>query len=83
MPSKVSGHLLLHNDDTDFNDFAILCQDNKGFRLSLEESILISRDSPIGYCTLVRQRPMKSLSSTCPSSVCPFVRQYVFSRLDH
>ena len=45
-PSVVSDHLLLHNHDSDFNDFTILCRDNNGFRLS-KESILISRDSPI------------------------------------
>ena len=46
-PSSVSDHLLLHNHDSDFNDFTILCRDNNGFRLLLKESILISRDSPV------------------------------------
>ena len=46
-PSAVSNHLLLHNHDSDFNDFTILCRDNIGFRLLLKESILISRDSPV------------------------------------
>ena len=45
-PSAVSDHLLLHNHDSDFNDFTILCQENNGFRLLLKESVLISRDSP-------------------------------------
>ena len=40
-PSAVSDHFLLHNYDSDFNDFTILCRDNNGFRL------LISRDSPV------------------------------------
>ena len=40
-------YLLLHNHDSDFNDFTILCRDNNGFRLSIKESILISRDSPV------------------------------------
>ena len=44
-PSAVSDHLLLHNHDSDFNDFTILCRDNNGFRLLIKESILISRDS--------------------------------------
>ena len=46
-PSVVSDHLLLHNHDSDFNDFTILCRDNNGFRLLIKESILISRDSPV------------------------------------
>ena len=46
-PSAVLDHLLLHNHDSDFNDSTILCRDNNGFRLSLKESILISRDSPV------------------------------------
>ena len=46
-PSVVSDHLLLHNHDSDFNDFTILCRDNSGFRLLLKESILMSRDSPV------------------------------------
>ena len=46
-PSAVSDHLLLHNHDSDFNDFTILCRDNNGFRLLIKESILISRDSPV------------------------------------
>ena len=45
--SAVSDHLLLHNHDSDFNDFTILCRDNNGFRLLLKESILISRDSSV------------------------------------
>ena len=44
-PSAVSDHLLLHNHDSDFNNFTILCRDNNGFRLLSKESILISRDS--------------------------------------
>ena len=32
---------------SDFNNFAILCRDNNGFRLLLKESILISRDSRV------------------------------------
>ena len=43
--SAVSDHLLLHNHDSDFNDFTILCRDNNGFKLLIKESILISRDS--------------------------------------
>ena len=31
-PSAVSDHLLLHNNDSDFNEFTILRRDNKGFR---------------------------------------------------
>ena len=46
-PFAVSDHHLLHNHDSNFNDFFILCQDNNGFRLLLKESILISRDSPV------------------------------------
>ena len=47
-PSAVSDHLLLHdNSNSDFNDFTILCRDNNKFKLSLRESILIYRDSPI------------------------------------
>ena len=38
--SAVSDHLLLHNHDSDFNDFAILCQDNNGFRLLIKDCIL-------------------------------------------
>ena len=45
--SSVSDHLLLHNHDSDFNDFTILYGDNNGFRLLLKESILISRDNPV------------------------------------
>ena len=40
-PFAVSDHLLLHNHDSDFNDFTILC------RLLIKEPILISRDSPV------------------------------------
>ena len=32
-PSAVSDYLLLHNHDSDFDDFTILCRDNNGFRL--------------------------------------------------
>ena len=46
-PSAVSDYLLLHNHDSDFYDFTILCRDNNGFRLLIKESILISRDSPV------------------------------------
>ena len=46
-PSAVSDHLLLYNNDIDFNDFTILCRDNNGFRFLLKESNLISRDSPV------------------------------------
>ena len=46
-PFAVLDHHLLHNHDSYFNDFTILCQDNNGFRLLLKESILISRDSPV------------------------------------
>ena len=46
-PSSVSDHLLLYNHDSDFNDFTILYRDNNGFKLSLKESILLSRDSPV------------------------------------
>ena len=45
--SSVSDHLLLHNHDSDFNNFTISCRDNNSFRLLFEESILISRDSPV------------------------------------
>ena len=38
-PSAVSDHLLLHNHDSDFNDFTILCQDNDSFKLLLKEYI--------------------------------------------
>ena len=35
-PSVVSDHLLLHNHDSDFNDFTIPCRDdNNGFRLNI------------------------------------------------
>ena len=46
-PSAVSDHLLLHNHESDFNDFPILCRIDNGFRLLLKESILISRDSSV------------------------------------
>ena len=46
-PSAVSDHLLLHNHDSNFNNFTILCRDNNGFRLLIKESILISKDSPV------------------------------------
>ena len=46
-PSAFLDRLLLHNHDSDFNDFTILCRDNNGFRLSIQESIFISRDSPV------------------------------------
>ena len=46
-PSAVSDYLLLHNPDSNFNDFTILCQENNGFRLLLKELLLISRDSPV------------------------------------
>ena len=36
-PSAVSDNLLLHNHDSDFNDFTIQCQDNNGFRLLLKD----------------------------------------------
>ena len=45
--SAVSDHLLLHNHDSDFSDFTIVCRDNNGFRLSIKESILISGDSSV------------------------------------
>ena len=35
-PSAVSDYLLLHNPDSNFNDFTILCQENNGFRLLLK-----------------------------------------------
>ena len=35
-PSTVSDHLLLHNHDSDYNEFSTLCQDKNGFRLSLK-----------------------------------------------
>ena len=43
----MSDRLLLHKNDSNFNDFFILCGDNNGFRLLLKDSILISRDSPV------------------------------------
>ena len=46
-PSAVSDYLLLHNPDSNFNDFTILCQENNGFRLLLKELLLISRDSHV------------------------------------
>ena len=46
-PSAVSDYLLLHNPDSNFNDFTILCQENNGFRLLLKELLLTSRDSPV------------------------------------
>ena len=46
-PSAVSDHHLLHNHESNFNDFTILCQDNNGFILLIKESILIPRDSPV------------------------------------
>ena len=46
-PFAFSYHLLLHNYDTNVNDFTILCRDNNGFKFLLKESILISRDSPV------------------------------------
>ena len=44
-PSAVS--LKLHNHDSDFKHFTILCRDNNGSRLLLKESVLISRDSAV------------------------------------
>ena len=44
-PSAVS--LKLHNHDSDFKHFTILCRDNNGSRLLLKESVLISTDSPV------------------------------------
>ena len=41
-PSAVSDHLLMLNQDSNFNNFPILCRDNNGFRLLLKESILMS-----------------------------------------
>ena len=38
--------ILLHNYDSDFNNFTILCRYNR-FRYLLKESILISIDSPV------------------------------------
>ena len=32
-PSAISDHLLLQNNDGDFNDFTILCRDSNGFRV--------------------------------------------------
>ena len=46
-PSAISDHVLLHNHDSDFNDFTILCRDNNGFRLLIKESLLLSRDSSV------------------------------------
>ena len=46
-PSAVSDHLLLHNHDSDFSDFTVLCGDNNGFRFLLKEFISRSRDSPV------------------------------------
>ena len=46
-PSTIADHLLLHNHDSDSNDFTILCRDNNGFRLIIKKSILLSRDSPV------------------------------------
>ena len=40
--SAVSDHLLLHNNDSNFNDFTILRRGSNGFRLISKESILIS-----------------------------------------
>ena len=43
----VSDHLLLHNHDSDFNDFTLLYRNNNGFKLLLKQSILIYTDSPV------------------------------------
>ena len=43
-PSAVSNHLLLHNHDSDFNDFTILRRGNNGFRLLLKEFIISSSE---------------------------------------
>ena len=46
--SAISDHLLLHeNSNSGFNDFNILCHESNAFKLSIRESILIKRDSPI------------------------------------
>ena len=46
--SAISEHLLLHdNNNSNFNDFTILCRDDNAFRLSLRESLLIKKDSPV------------------------------------
>ena len=41
-PSAVWYLLLLHNHESDFNDFTILCRDKNGFRFLIKEYILIS-----------------------------------------
>ena len=46
-PYAVLDHFLLHNHDSDFHNFTILCQDNDSFRVLSKESILIFRDSPV------------------------------------
>ena len=46
-PSAISDRLLLHeHNNSNFNNFSILCCENNAFKLSLRESILIKRDSP-------------------------------------
>ena len=46
-PSAISDHLLLHeHNNSNFDDFSILCCESNAFKLSLTESILIKRDSP-------------------------------------
>ena len=46
--SAVLNYHLLHSHDSNFIDFTtILCRDNNGLRLSLNESILITRDFPV------------------------------------
>lgn len=43
----VQNYHLLDSHDNDFIDFTILCWDNNGLRLLLNESILITRDFPV------------------------------------
>ena len=46
-PSAVSDRLLLHNHDSNFDGFSIICRDKNVFRFLFKESISISRYSPV------------------------------------
>ena len=45
-PNAISDHLLLTGHHEDYHKFTILSYDTNNFKLVIEESILISRDSP-------------------------------------
>ena len=44
--STIKKHILFCDDAPDFKDFSILATNNSNFRVTLMESLLISRDHP-------------------------------------